>query len=104
MREALHNSDTLLLPGMSQSDLESALESIYKADSKSVLRMSQIETMLSPLSDIDMASLSLNQPKSPLSIDSLPTEMLCKILSYVPTMDLRGNVAFVSKKFNNVTK
>ena len=104
LRDVLHKSDTLLLPGMSQSDLESALESIYKADSKSVVRMSQIETMLSPLSDIDMASLSLNQPKSPLSIDSLPTEMLCKILSYVPTMDLRGNVAFVSKKFNNVTK
>ena len=93
LRNLLLKSNTLFFPQTSKSELESILESIYKGDPDSVLKVGKLEK----------SSIS-QKPKKSATVTQLPPELLVNIFSFLPTTSILQNIALVSKQFNNVTK
>ena len=93
LRNLLLKSNTMFFPQTSKSELESILESIYKGDPDSVLKVGKLEK----------SSIS-QKPKKSATVTQLPPELLVNIFSFLPTTSILQNIALVSKQFNNVTK
>ena len=93
LRNQVLTSDKLCFPSICKYDMETILESIYKGDPEMVIKVSQLEK-----------TLYLKKPRISNTITSLPPEVLCKIISFLPTLDLLKKVALVSKQFNHLTQ
>ena len=93
LRNQVLTSDKLCFPSICKYDMETILESIYKGDPEMVIKVSQLEK-----------TLYLKKPRISNTITSLPPEVLCKIISFLPILDLLKKVALVSKQFNHLTQ
>ena len=93
LRNLLLKSDKMSFPKISKSEMESILESIYKGEPDSLTKLAKLETLL-----------ATPKQRIPASITSLPPEVLCNILSFLPTQTVLHKVAFVSKQFRELTK
>ena len=93
LREILKSSNILTFPDVSTCEMESAIESIYKGSSDSILKVGKLEK-----------SLASQKPRKSAAVTQLPPEVLVNIFSFLPTTSLLKSIALVSKQFNNVTK
>ena len=73
LRNLLLKSNTMFFPQTSKSELESILESIYKGDPDSVLKVGKLEK----------SSIS-QRPRKSASVTQLPPEVLVNIFSFLP--------------------
>ncbi len=113
-RDELKMNNIINLSEVSNEEVCSIVEFIYAGEvtvqSKVLERFFEIATNLSlKISEIvtESQQSSLDQEeeeKAPKNVFSLPSEILGKIFSYIPTHYLLQNVALVSKYFNQLTK
>jgi hypothetical protein len=126
-KEQLQVQDELAIPEVTKEQLSKILEFVYKG--KVSVRSDERKAFLQsakrfciqglPISDEDKTPSGEEKPnieaveREPLKkktqtesacIESLPDEVLVKILSYLPTRDLLQNVALVSKRFNALSE
>ncbi len=109
-RDAFKISNVIHLSDVSNEEICSIVEYIYAGEITVNTNVSERFYDIARILSLKIAETSTEIQKSSPdqkkeeNVMSLPTEILVKILSYVPTQDLLENVALVSKYFYQLTQ
>ena len=96
----LDTTNTLHLPDLSSSEVGLVLESAYNGCPDAAAKL---QVILAQSVSAKNSQPSISEPKT-THLCLLPTEILCHILSYLPTRDVLANVALISTRFYDLSK
>ena len=109
LKQKLLTTDTLYLPDICREEVQSILEDLYKGSQRSAKRLENLVCVskntvsrtwkreLEQSSDFNSAKKQ--KTTGPVYLNYLPNEIICHILSYLPTTDILQKVACVSQQF-----
>ena len=110
LRQVLKTTNEIFLPDVTESELQTIIDYIYKGEvqlqnsSRFFELSNQLQLDLATpyqkfKSDLQIEGDQSKIVKTELTLESLPNEILTKILSFVPTCHLLLSVALTSKQF-----
>ena len=100
LKTQLGTTTKFLLPDFSSSEIQLLLKNVYNGCLNSAQKLQVILTQVVALEDSPPSNL---EPHT-TNLCSLPNEILCHILAYLPTRDVLTNVALVSTRFRDLAK